>query len=128
MTDDKPKLLVVDDEPMMGTTLDLLLSDEYDVIYRGSVREALELLELDRAFHAILCDLMMPEQTGMDFDAALKVLDQSLRERLIFMSGGVYTSDARAFLREEQRCIVEKPFDLDLLLNTLRSLPPRPNA
>lgn len=122
MTPRKPKLLVIDDEPMMGTTLDLLLSDEYEVVYRGSVREALQLLEKDRSFHAILCDLMMPGQTGMDFDAALKSLDARLRERLIFMSGGVYTSEARAFLREEERRVVEKPFDLDLLIETLRTL------
>lgn len=124
MTDEKPRLLVIDDEPMMGTTLDLLLSDEYEVVYRGSVSEALELLRGDRAFHAILCDLMMPKQTGMDFDAALRELDETLRARLIFMSGGVYTSEARAFLRDEPRRVVLKPFDLDLLLEILRSLEP----
>ncbi|NLE48116.1 MAG: response regulator [Sandaracinaceae bacterium] len=122
MSDEKPRLLVIDDEPMMGTTLDLLLSDEYEVHYCPSVREALDRLGTDRDFHAILCDLMMPGQSGMDFDAALEAIAPSLRDRLVFMSGGVYTANARAFVNESNRRLVSKPFDLDVLLGTLRSI------
>ena len=60
------RLLVVDDEIAIGRTLAIALSDEFQVTTATSGREALQLLAGDAPFDVVLCDLMMPDVSGMD--------------------------------------------------------------
>jgi anti-sigma regulatory factor (Ser/Thr protein kinase) len=60
------RILVVDDEEVLRRTMQRLLGAEHDVSLAASGAEARSLLERDSSFDLILCDLMMPEMTGMD--------------------------------------------------------------
>src|SRR5690606_37491650 len=62
----RARLLIVDDEPKLGQTLALALSDRFEVEVVDNGRDAQLVLERDGAFDLILCDLMMPEVSGMD--------------------------------------------------------------
>jgi CheY-like chemotaxis protein len=62
-------------------------------------------------FDVILCDLMMPQMTGMDLHAELRKLDAGCADRIIFLTGGAFTPAARAFLDDVPNQRVEKPFD-----------------
>lgn len=64
--DGKPKILVVDDEPAVRTSLSELLSDEYDVISVGSASEAIERLKQDAFMALLITDQRMPGKTGAD--------------------------------------------------------------
>jgi CheY-like chemotaxis protein len=74
--------------------------------------EALELLEGGADFDAILCDLMMPEVSGMELCRRLSATRPDLASRVVFMTGGAFTPGAREFIRECGRPTLTKPFDL----------------
>jgi PAS domain S-box-containing protein len=106
------RILVVDDEPRVCAILKRLLTDSgHEVQTAASGSEALELLDRDSGFDAILCDLMMPEVTGMDLYARLEERDPALAGRMVFVTGGGFTPRARAFLDGSHNAVLDKPFD-----------------
>lgn len=117
----RPRILVVDDDPMMGTTLRLALEDDYDVSVSGSADIAMTVLEKE-AFDLVLCDLMMPKTSGIDLHRWLSERDPKAASRMLFMTGGAYTDQAARFLREETREHVEKPFRVETLLSKIESM------
>ncbi len=66
---------MVDDEPMILGALRRSLGGDYNVTCVGDGRRALERLRAGERFDVILCDLMMPELTGMDLHAELAKID-----------------------------------------------------
>jgi len=62
----KPKLLVVDDEPSVLSSLTELLADRYEVLASQTVDEALRMLEQDVLIAALISDQRMPSKTGTD--------------------------------------------------------------
>jgi CheY-like chemotaxis protein len=75
-----------------------------------SAREALSKLNGGERFDLILCDLMMPEMTGMDLYDELEQSTPDQAEKFIFMSGGAFTDNARAFLARSSNEVIDKPF------------------
>jgi len=122
----RPRVLVVDDEPLMGTTLRVTIGDENEVVVASSGVEAREILQTDATFDVILCDLMMPGYSGMDLHDWLGRTAPSLADRMVFMTGGAYTDEARTFLNDTTNPHVDKPFDIDRLLELIRDMAHRP--
>jgi len=116
------RVLVVDDEPKVASVLRLLLAEEHDVEVATSKEACARILGGDR-FDVVLCDLMMPDMNGMDLHAALakNVPDQA--SRMVFMSGGAFTPDAKAFLAKTGNPTIEKPFRLEELRAVLGAAP-----
>lgn len=121
MASDRPRVLIVDDDPMMGTTLRIALEDDYDVEVCPSADAAIKALERER-FDVVLCDLMMPRTSGIDLYNLLRDRDPRTASRMLFMTGGAYTDAAARFLRDESRRHVEKPFRVDQLLDAIRAM------
>jgi signal transduction histidine kinase len=105
------KVLVVDDEPAIGSTLRRILDEDHDVEVTLSARAALALLDDGRRFDVILCDVTMPEQSGADLHAELLRRMPEQAERMVFLTGGAFTPRARAFLEQVSNRCVEKPFE-----------------
>jgi PAS domain S-box-containing protein len=116
------RILVVDDEPYVGTVLQRLLGAHHEVVVAGKATEALVLLRAGARFDVILSDLLMPELTGMELYETLsrEVPDQAAR--MVFMTGGAYTERARAFAARRQHRILAKPVDLAELERVLVEL------
>jgi len=117
------KLLIVDDEPMILGALRRAFSADYHVTCVGDGRRAMERIRAGERFDVILCDLMMPEMTGMDLYVELGRLAPDQIERVVFVTGGAFTPRAREFLERVPNARVEKPIDfqnLKLLLRNLR--------
>ena len=117
------RLLIVDDEPMILGALRRSFSSDYKVTCVGDGRRALERIRGGDRYDVILCDLMMPELTGMDLYAELERLVPEQAERVVFVTGGAFTPRAREFLERVPNARVEKPIDfqnLKLLLRNLR--------
>src|SRR4051812_27417497 len=106
------RLLVVDDEPQIGNTLKLLLQPECEVVPLTSAREALVRLSSGESFDLIFCDLMMREMPGMDFHEKLRDIAPAQAERIVFMTGGVFSPRSRAFLETIQNPVIDKPLDI----------------
>jgi CheY-like chemotaxis protein len=68
---DQPSVLVVDDDPGVLQSLELLLGDDCAVVVCDSPKEALD-VATRLHFDVIVTDYRMPHMTGAEFAAALK--------------------------------------------------------
>ncbi len=107
--------VIVDDEPMILAALSRALASEYDIGAVASGREALDRIRAVDRFDVLLCDLMMPQMTGMDLHGEISRSAPDVARRMVFMTGGAFTSAAREFLDRVPNPCLEKPFDLDNL-------------
>jgi DNA-binding NtrC family response regulator len=71
----------------------------------------------------ILCDVMMPEMTGMDLHEALRRRAPDVLPRIVFMTGGAFTDRAREFLQSVGITRIDKPLDLDQLRTLIDDAP-----
>ncbi len=115
------RVLVVDDEPAVGRALRRILR-EHDVELATSGRQALEKLKADASFHAILCDVMMPDLAGKDLYEAVQGVGAGLEQRFVFVSGGAFTQGAREFLARIPNPTLDKPFDEPVVKRVVREL------
>jgi two-component system cell cycle sensor histidine kinase/response regulator CckA len=108
-------VLAVDDDEGIGRTVVRILETEHEVTWASSGRRALELIGAGAVFDVILCDLMMPQMTGMDVYEQLQLHHPSQIDVMVFLTGGAFTARARAFLDTIPNARLEKPFDLEKL-------------
>jgi PAS domain S-box-containing protein len=109
------RVLVIDDEPAIGRAMGRLLQPDHDVFVVTDAREAMLRIAAGEGFDIVLCDLMMPAMTGMDFYEALREGNPELARRIVFMTGGVFTVRAEEFLRATSHVTMAKPIDPDVL-------------
>ena len=64
----------------------------------------------------MLCDLQMPEMSGMEFYGLVREQFPALADRFMFVTGGAFSSDARRFLEESVAAVIQKPFRVEDLL------------
>ncbi len=114
----RARVLVVDDEVLVTRVVRRTLAAEHDVTTLQSAQEALDLIEVGERFDVILCDVMMPQLTGMDLFETLteKVPEQAAK--MVFATGGAFTPRTREFLDHVPNRRIDKPFDAP----TLRAL------
>lgn len=116
----RARILVVDDEPLIGNTIRRILST-YDVAATTDAREALDRLRGGERFDLVLCDLTMPGLSGMDLHAALLRDVPDAARRMVFITGGAFTDRARDFLEGAGRRQIAKPFDPRTLREAIRA-------
>ncbi|WP_224365002.1 two-component regulator propeller domain-containing protein [Hyalangium versicolor] len=116
------RLLIIDDEPLLITALSRTLEPDHEVVSFTSARLALEQLRAGERYALILCDLMMPEMTGMELHETLRHEAPEMAERMVFLTGGAFTEAARTFLDSTHLPWLEKPFEPEPLRARLRVL------
>jgi PAS domain S-box-containing protein len=102
-------VLVVDDEPMVGRAITRMLVPQHRVTAVPGAAQALAALSSGH-FDAILCDLMMPDMTGMALYDKLQAEAPALAARMVFLTGGAFTREAAEFLDRVPNARLEKPF------------------
>lgn len=115
------KLLVIDDERPVCRALERLFFGFAEVDAVSEVARAWKLLE-DRVYDAILCDLNMPRLSGTDLYDRLAAEKPGAEKKLIFITGGLCTSESREFFRQVDNPVVYKPFDRDELAKTIEDV------
>lgn len=111
--------LVIDDEPLIGRALTLLLGDRFDVVAVQSVDEARRWIAGSREPDVVICDLSMPTEPGTSLWSWLERERPSLLARLVWMSGDLETPDAVAVLRRTGARAIEKPFTSSQLVRVV---------
>lgn len=114
------RILIVDNYAPFARSLRLMLSVDHDVSVAGGGAEGLAFLRAGPGFDAILCDLLMPDVTGMDVFRALRAERPGEEARILFMTGGAHTDEARDFLAGVPNPCLEKPFAPERLDELLR--------
>jgi CheY-like chemotaxis protein len=124
----RPLILVVDDEPAIGTLLDVALRRHgFDVLVASGGREALDVYrQHGEAIGVVLLDVRMPGLNGPDTLDLLKQCNPNAR--CCFMTGdsGEYTEDD--LLRRGAAVVFAKPFVVAELARVLRHLLGQPSA
>lgn len=109
------RILVIDDDDLVGEATAKILAGDHDVVTMTSAGPALRALASGERYDMILCDLMMPQLTGMDFYTRLSELDPVAARSVVFMTAGAFTAQASAFLASTPNRSIEKPFPLGQL-------------
>jgi CheY-like chemotaxis protein len=121
------RVLVIDDEAAVGRTIQRLLGEQYDVVVLTAGSEAVELLVGKAAdFDLILCDLTMPDVSGMDVYLQSVQARAEIGQRFVFMTGGTFSPRARDFLDQVPNERLDKPFDLQTVRNLAKMRATKP--
>jgi PAS domain S-box-containing protein len=107
----RARVLVVDDEPLVGRAVQRILSPPHDVRVQASGQAALAAIEAEDGWDLVLCDLMMPDLSGMDLHGLVVARRPELAARFVFLTGGAFTGGAQEFLRRVPNERLEKPFE-----------------
>jgi CheY-like chemotaxis protein len=110
---------VVDDEPLVATSLARVLSRWHRVEVATSGRDAIARVAAGRRYDHILCDLAMPDAGGMDVHGELARIAPEQARRIVLMTGGAFTERTRSFLESWSGPWIEKPIDFDELRRIL---------
>jgi CheY-like chemotaxis protein len=117
---DARRVLIVDDDPQVGHMLRRLLAREYSVIVATDANAALAEAASSH-IDVILCDLMMPDLSGMDFFERLSRTAPENAARVIFMTAGAFTDRMRSFVEKMNATCLRKPFEAETLFGAVRS-------
>jgi signal transduction histidine kinase/ActR/RegA family two-component response regulator len=117
----RARILIIDDDEHVAKVLARLLR-EHDVMMTHNSRQAIALLETRRDFDLVFCDLIMPERTGMDIYQHVQKIDPAFAARMVFISGGVFDANARAFVDSIQNRFLEKPFDRRVVTEVVETM------
>ncbi len=108
------RIYVIDDETMITRALQRMLKNA-EVIVENDSRTALQHLRQEPKYDVIICDLMMPQVTGMKLYDSLQESNSRLCERFLFMTGGGVTNEAEEFLERPSIQHLLKPLRPGLL-------------
>jgi CheY-like chemotaxis protein len=87
-----------------------------------SAKEAIRRIEGGEVFDVILSDLMMPDVNGMQFYQRILRLAPDLARRMVFVTGGAFTTAAREFLDRVPNPRIDKPVEATNLLAIVAGL------
>lgn len=104
------RVLVVDDEAPIRKALARILENDHDVTLALDGADALDRLSRGEAFDVVLCDLMMPNVSGIDLYESLVVTDAAMAGRIVFITGGAFSVRAQEFLATVPNRRLAKPF------------------
>lgn len=128
----KPSVLVIDDESTIRAALRRFFKRRdwiFDEAEDGA-RGLEKLLAPGADYTAVISDLRMPGMSGMALHDELAARRPELLDRLVFSTGDVASKDAAEFVRRTRCIILEKPFELSKLTETLERIraaaPPSP--
>jgi len=103
------RILIVDDDRLVRQSYRRILATDHEVVAVAGGREALERIGAGELFDLVVCDLIMPQMTGMELYARVRKTDPSLAERFLFVTGGTNSDAAREFLSTSGRPWAYKP-------------------
>ncbi len=105
------RVLVVDDDQLVARAVARMLANAHDVEVLTSAREGARRIEAGERWDVVLCDLIMPDMTGMALAERLARTAPEMLPRLVFVTGGAFTEGSRAFLESGTWRVLEKPID-----------------
>ena len=128
----KPRILVVDDDPVVRRSCERILSETCAVRSVGTGREGLESLESE-SFDAALIDLKLPDMDGMDIlsrgtdsfpDVPLIIITgySTIKGAVDAIKIGAFDYIAKPFTPDQLEATVEKAFRQRKLLKDYREL------
>lgn len=117
------RILIVDDEPNIVTSLEFLMRSDYEVRVARNGEEALRFAESFRP-DLVLLDVMMPQRSG--FEVCRKIRESAaLRDvKVVMLTARGRDAEKDRGLDMGANAYITKPFSTKELMNTVRRLLP----
>jgi two-component system NtrC family sensor kinase len=119
-------ILIIDDESLAAKALGRMLR-EHRVELADHAPTGMR-MAIENHYDVIFCDLMMPELSGMAVYAAVLRDNPRAAARMVFITGGTFTEEARAFAAHHAAHCLFKPFDSQLVKGAVDRLLLMPEA
>jgi DNA-binding response OmpR family regulator len=114
----KPRVLLLDDDPSMQRLLAMLLRREgFRVEIVSTGKQAMEKIQRTD-YDALLLDLMMPTEGGMTVIRHLREHDPRMLRRVVIVSAS--PDSVLKTVSKEVGAVVKKPVDADELIAAIR--------
>jgi PAS domain S-box-containing protein len=104
------KVLVIDDEELVGQVVTRVLSTEHDVVAVLSAAEAIDLMGRGTMFDAVICDVVMHGVGGVEMFQWVRTQHPMLVSSFMFLTGGAIDEDTARKLDELPAPRLDKPF------------------
>ena len=117
----RKRVLIVDDEELVLRSLKRMLRKGYDVDISTTGKQALNLIT-NNDYDAIVCDIMMPQMSGVALFQKLKEIKPEACDRIMFISAGTFTDKTKASTTETERPVLGKPVRKDDLRAAVAAL------
>lgn len=106
----RARILVVDDDPGIGSALRVALEEAHAVTCTTSALEARDMLLAGETFDVVFCDVMMPDLDGEKLHAAVREARPEQADRFVFMTAGVTRPTVAKFITGSGMRRLDKPF------------------
>ncbi len=107
----RQRILVVEDNPSLRSYIELLLTDDYEIITAGNGEEALKVLETQGNISLILSDIMMPVMDGYQLLEKVKADDRWRHLPFLMLTARADLADRLKALRIGVDDYLLKPFE-----------------
>lgn len=115
------QILVVDDDPSIRRVLRRTFEHHgYRIIEAASAPEALLQLQVEPGPDAVVCDVLMPEVSGIDFYRQLVEVAPALRSRVVFLTGANRDPAVHQPIERLGVPLLGKLDDLELVVDAVR--------
>ncbi|MCB9598823.1 MAG: response regulator [Sandaracinus sp.] len=112
------RVLVIDDDPRLLAILGEVLEGTYDVTTALGGASAISRLERE-PFDAVVCDLMMPDVSGVAVHGWATLHRPELARRMVFLTGGAVTRESQEFVARTVAPVVPKPASPEELIDAI---------
>jgi two-component system, NtrC family, nitrogen regulation response regulator NtrX len=112
------RILVVDDDETIRTTMKAILEDEGYLVDSASTGEEAIQLTMKKTYNVALLDIRLPDMEGVEL---LKLMrDNVPRTRKVMVTGYPSMQNAIAALNKNADAYLLKPIDIEKLLNLVK--------
>lgn len=120
---DAPRVLVVDDDQVIGSAIARILEPTFKVTFAQSAAGALGRVKTGARFAAVVCDVSIPGMNGMELYDEVARAEPALAHRIVFVSGTAADDPVfQRFLERTRAPFLPKPFDRSELLKVVSSV------
>jgi diguanylate cyclase (GGDEF)-like protein len=111
-------IIIIDDEERLGESLKtLLISDGYSVTFVTRGEDGIDMIKNGR-YNILITDILMPGMDGFEVIKRVKEINPSIL--IIVITGYASMDSAVRALKEGAYDYIIKPFDYDLILNSVK--------
>lgn len=114
---EKKKILICDDEEGIRESLNLILKDDYDLIFTTNGQECLKALEKTKDIGLVLMDIKMPKQNGIEITRDIKRLFPEIK--VIILTGYESSEIAQEATLAGADAYITKPFKRDQVMKII---------
>ena len=121
VSDEKPILLIVDDNKDIRNLIKSILNEQFDVMDAADAESALEISK-NTIPDCIISDVMMPGMNGFEFTQQIKTNELTSFIPVILLTAKTSDEDRLESLKSEADKFITKPFTNDILVESVHQL------